>query len=152
MIGRLGKLLGRPADAGEMPRADRVELATAALLVEMARADFEQHADEEARIRELLRQHFGIAADEADKLLREADAAADEAVSLHGFTRTLHESLEPAEKSDVVLMLWRIALADRQLDKYEDHLVGKIAELLYVPRAEVIRLRHAAAAEAPGGD
>ena len=38
-----------------------------------------------------------------------------------------------AEKQRVVEMLWQVALADRRLDKHEDHLVRRIAELLYVP-------------------
>jgi uncharacterized tellurite resistance protein B-like protein len=40
-----------------------------------------------------------------------------------------------------VTLLWELALGDRGLDKYEDYLVGKIAELLYVPRGDVIRLK-----------
>jgi uncharacterized tellurite resistance protein B-like protein len=46
-----------------------------------------------------------------------------------------------AEKESVIQMLWRIALADRNIDKYEDYMIGKIAELLYVARGDVIRLR-----------
>jgi len=52
-------------------------------------------------------------------------------------------------------MLWRVALADRHLDKYEDYLIGKVAELLYVARGDVIRLRNAVMEEKPtsaGGD
>ena len=47
-------------------------------------------------------------------------------------------------------MLWEVALADEGLDKYEDYLVRKIAELLYVPHAELIRLRHKVQARIAG--
>ena len=46
-----------------------------------------------------------------------------------------------AEKEVVVEMLWHIALADQNLDKYEDYMIGKIAELLYVYRGDVLRLK-----------
>jgi uncharacterized tellurite resistance protein B-like protein len=40
-------------------------------------------------------------------------------------------------------------LADRRLDKYEEYLVGKVADLLYVARGDVIRLRNVAMDERP---
>ena len=45
-----------------------------------------------------------------------------------------------AEKEAVIEMLWQIALADQDLDKYEDYMIGKIAELLYIYRGDVMRL------------
>ena len=44
------------------------------------------------------------------------------------------------EKTTVIEMLWRIALADNNLDKYEDYMIGKIADLLYIARGDVIQL------------
>lgn len=35
-------------------------------------------------------------------------------------------------------MLWRIAYANESLHKYEEYLVRKIAELLYVPHSAFI--------------
>jgi uncharacterized tellurite resistance protein B-like protein len=40
--------------------------------------------------------------------------------------------------------MWRVAHADLELDMYEDHLVRKIAELLYVPHTEFITAKHRA--------
>ena len=37
-------------------------------------------------------------------------------------------------------MLIRTALADGEIDKYERHLLGKIADLIYVPRADYVTL------------
>ena len=39
-------------------------------------------------------------------------------------------------------MLWRVALADRRLDKHEDYLVRKVADLLYVSHSDLIRIRN----------
>jgi uncharacterized tellurite resistance protein B-like protein len=123
-------------------RAQSVRLATAALLVETMRADFDATEVERSTLTSLLERHFGLTAAEADDLVDDAEQAADKSVSLYDFTRVLNESLSPGEKLDLVEMLWRACLADGRLDKYEDHLVGKLAELLHVQRAEVIRLRN----------
>lgn len=123
-------------------RAESIRLATAALLVETMRADFEATEVERRTLTSLLERHFGLTAAEADDLVDDAERAADKSVSLYDFTRVLNDSLAFGEKQDLVEMLWRACLADGRLDRYEDHLVGKLAELLHVPRAEVIRLRN----------
>ena len=89
-----------------------------------------------------LKQFFALDDAAAALLLEEARSTADRAVELQQFTRRLHEQLSVAEKQRVVEMLWQVALADRRLDKHEDHLVRRIAELLYVSHSDLIRIRN----------
>ena len=119
-----------------------LRIATAALLVEMARADFSEDSSEHDEIVKTLQNHFALDIAQARSLLARAGDSADAAVSLHEFTRLLHEQLEPSEKQAIVEMLWRVALADARLDKHEDYLVRKIADLLYVSHADLVRLKH----------
>ena len=121
---------------------ERQQLALASLLVEMARADFDESEEEHNRIIDLLVVHFDLSAAEAQKLLNRAREAADGAVCLFDFTRALHESLDREQKQDVIRLLWQVALSDSTLDKYEDYLVRKVADLLYVSHGDVIRLKH----------
>ncbi len=145
MIDGLRQLLG-----GLMPRSDSeadgpgLELAAAVLLAEMARADHRLDSREEQEMQRQLQASFGLDEETATGLLAKARQLAEESVSLHGFTRALHTGLDYQEKLRIVQMLWQVALADHQLDKYEDYLVGKVAELLYVSRGDVIRLRQRA--------
>lgn len=115
--------------------------ATAVLLVEIARADHELSDGELAEIRDQLAAAFELGSNDAADLLDRARTAVEEAVSLHEFTRLLHAELSYAEKESVVEMLWRIALVDRDLDKYEDYMIAKISDLLYVARGDVIRIK-----------
>lgn len=146
MIGRLRALvrgLGAAA-ATSQPAADRVPLAMAALLVEAARAD---HNVKEAELEELgtlLALRLELDPAEASELVHRAREQVEHSVSLYEFTRPLHEALSYAQKEEFVRMLWHVALADRKLDKYEEYLVGKVSELLYVARGDVVRLRHEA--------
>lgn len=117
---------------------------TAALLVEMAGADFDWDESEFERIEALLCERFELTGERLAELMRTARAHSREAVSLHGFTYFLKERLDDAEKAEIVGMLWEVALADGRIDAHEEHVVRKIAELLYVPHAEFIRLKHVA--------
>jgi uncharacterized tellurite resistance protein B-like protein len=157
VIGRLRTLvqqLARP-DVAPAAAADQVPLAMAALLVEAARADHHVKEAELEELGSLLAVRLEIAPDAALALVQRARAAVEHSVSLYEFTRPLHETLSYEQKLDFVAMLWHVALADRRLDKYEDYLVGKVSELLYVARGDVIRLRNRVLEEKPaagGGD
>lgn len=132
----------------EEDRERALRLATAALLVETARADFEERHLEREAIQALLEDHFSLTAEEAAALLEDAGVQADTAVSLHEFTQVLHRHLSETEKLRVVEMLWRVALADASLDRHEDHLVRKVSDLLYLSRSEMLRLKHQVTEEA----
>ena len=119
-----------------------LNLATAILLVEVARADYQQEDSESEAIEQLLRSQFDLPDSEIKLLIDEANDEADHAASLQQFTRTLHESMTVEQKHDVIEMLWRVALADSHLDKHEDHLIRRIAGLLYVSHADLIRIRN----------
>jgi len=155
VLKKLRELLGVVTDeqideAGSDEKALRV--ATAALLVEMARADFAEDSSEHDEIVATLQKHFSLDIAEARDLLSRAGDRADDAVSLHEFTRLLHQELEPVEKLAIVEMLWRVALADARLDKHEDYLVRKIADLLYVSHSDLVRLKHRVLGELDDGD
>jgi uncharacterized tellurite resistance protein B-like protein len=128
-------------------REQGLRLATALLLIEVARADYADDLAEDAMIFASLKQFFAIDDEAAKLLLDEAHREADHAVELQQFTRRLHEQLSAAEKLRVVEMLWQVALADRRLDKHEDYTVRKIADLLYVPHSDLIRVRNRVRAE-----
>ena len=119
-----------------------VEMAASVLLIEMARADFEQDDLENEMIIELLKEYFLLDHEDAHDLFHEAEKITDNSVSLHEFTRTLHETLNEEAKNEIIEMLWRLALVDDSLDRYEDYLVRKVADLLYVSNSSVLRIKH----------
>jgi uncharacterized tellurite resistance protein B-like protein len=146
----LDRTLGKPTEPDSGARRHAVQLATAALLIEVVRADYEETPTESRMVSKLLKGFFDLSEDETALLIREAEAEADHAASLQGFTRRLHEQLSVEEKHGIVEMLWKVALADQHLDKYEDHLVRKVAGLLYVSHSDLIRLRNRVKAQEGG--
>lgn len=123
-------------------REHGLRLATAALLMEMSQADFTRRPEELQLVEQLVRREFDLTEAETRELAGLAEAEAQEAVSLYQFTGLINEHFSAEEKVRVVEMLWQVAYADRVLDKYEESLVRKLAELLYVPHRDFIRAKH----------
>lgn len=119
----------------------KIQLATAALLIEITRADATVDAVEEQHVEALLREHTGLQDEALKQLIQEADTAVDEAVSLVDFSRVLVETLSLEERGEVVDMLWQVAYADGRIDRYEDYYVRKLADLLYVPHSRFVQAK-----------
>lgn len=123
-------------------RAAALRMATAVLMIDVARADHVFEDSEFESVLALVGKHFGLSAEAAAELVDAATDKAEELTSAHEFTQVLHRHLDEDEKARIVGLLWQIAYADGRLDKYEDALVRKISDLLYVSRGRVMRLKH----------
>jgi uncharacterized tellurite resistance protein B-like protein len=123
---------------------DELRVAAAALMVEMSRADFEEAEVELELVRDLLTERYGLAPGDAADLIKAAQQESDHSASLFRFTHLVNQHLDPAEKLELMAMLWDVAYADGRLDKHEDALMHKLADLLYVPLKDLIREKEAA--------
>jgi uncharacterized tellurite resistance protein B-like protein len=136
-------ILSTGADPGVVEQR-AVQIATAALLVEVMHAKGELQEAEQRAVRTALRQQFQLSEEETESLLRLAQAAADAATDDYRFTALINEHFSAGQKEQVVECLWRVAAADHQIDSLERTLVYKIADLLYVPRFAQIKARERA--------
>ena len=135
----------------ETPDRDNVlRLATAVLMVEVARADHVFEQSELERLLTLIASHFELSTEDAADLIDLASETTDDVAHLHDFTQLIHNHLTETEKALIVGLLWEVAYADGRLDKYENSLVLKISDLLYVSRGRVMRLKHDAEIAAKG--
>ena len=126
-------------------REHALRMATAVLMIDVARADYVFDEDEFDHVLRLCESQFHLTPEEAAELVNAANEKAEDLVSVHEFTQVLHKNLDERDKARIIESLWRIAYADGRLDKYEDSLVLRISDLLYVNRALVMRLKHDAA-------
>ncbi len=131
-----------PAGAQSHDPEHSLRLATAALLVEMARQDEVVYKKERDAAAAALREHFALTLEEVTTLYALAEAEANEAIDYYQFTTLLKERLSYEQKEQVVELLWRVAAADGHIDRYEEHMVRRIAELLYLPHSSFIRAKH----------
>ena len=142
-----------PAAEGPSPEArdHALRLAAAALLFEVVRADAEVKDEERTVMRAAIQGTFGLSGEEADELVRLAEAESREAVSVYEFTRVVDRELPPEQKKRLVELCWLVAFADAEKSAREEQLVRRIAGLLHVPHPDFIDAKIRARAESQGG-
>lgn len=118
-----------------------LELVTAALLLEVSKADFKEDPAEIDKIRDILLKHFSVSLADINAFIDQARSTSNDSTSLYPFTRYINDNCNNIEKYQLVVALWEVALEDGRIDKYEDHLIRKISDLIYLPHNEFIRAK-----------
>ncbi|MFU8817212.1 MAG: TerB family tellurite resistance protein [Pseudomonadales bacterium] len=138
----LTRLLNRLTQPEQEPEPEGlVAMAAAALLLEVAWADHEISDDELALIERHLRGEFGLSEAEVTELVDESRREHEQSVGLYGYTRTINGAWTEEQKFSLVTALWRLAMADDDLHRYEEHTIRKIAELLYLSHDRFIEAK-----------
>jgi len=119
----------------------RLQLATAALMVEVIHVDNQVTDDEQNIMRQLLEKEFQLNKDEIQDLLNLATEEKRTATDYFEFTSLLNKHYEPQQKVTLIEDLWALAYADQELDKHEEHLIRRLAELLHVPHHAFIKTK-----------
>jgi uncharacterized tellurite resistance protein B-like protein len=126
------------------PEQVQPSLAAAALMFEVVWADHDVSEDELATMSALLQELFSLSPAQVDSLIDLTRSNHDASVGVFAFTRALNEQLSQDEKFDVLRAMWTIALADAQIDVFEEHTIRRIADLLYIPHQRFIEAKLAA--------
>ncbi len=120
----------------------RLQVATAALLIEIARADFHIEDKEVNQIAAVLKTKFELSAQEVQELIELATQEAKQAISYYEFTSLINQGFSFEQKLKVIELMWQVAYADDYLQKYEEALIRKISDLLYIPHSDFIAAKH----------
>lgn len=131
-------LTGTPSAESPEAQAHALKLACAVLLIEVTRADATLDATERQAILAALKRHLTLDSDEADHLLAQAASEAKGAYDYHRFTSVINDQFSQEQKIQVVESMWKVAYADGHVDANENHLISKVAGLLYVTHGEYI--------------
>lgn len=133
------------SDAPEEERSElEVSLAAGVLMFEVAAADHHIGDEELARMRHALATLFSLSDERIDALLARSEALHKDAVGVHEFTREINDEFDEQQKYDIVLQLWRIAMADERVQAIEEHVIRRIADLIYLPHRKFIQAKQAA--------
>lgn len=124
------------------PLEHRLQLACAVLMVEMTHVDEQVTRQEEVQLRHLLKQRFALNSDEIEAIVELAHGEKHGATDYYQYTSLLNTHYSQQQKIKLVEDLWQLAFADGHLDKYEEHLLRRLADLLHVPHHEFIRTKH----------
>ena len=122
----------------------KLKLTCAMLMLEMIHVDEHAHEAEEEVIRKILQQQFDLSKDETEELIELAHEEKLDATDYYKFTSLINNNYSQEQKIRLVEQLWKIAYADKVIDRFEEHLVRKLAELLHVPHKHFIQAKHRA--------
>ena len=128
--------IGQPA--GSSGDEHRLQLATAALLVEVVRGDGGIDAAEREALHGAIAAKFALAPEEAAALADLAEQETRQANDYYQFTSLINRRYSAAQKLRVVELMWQVAYADATLSAHEQHVLRRIAELLHVPHGDYI--------------
>ena len=115
--------------------------ATVALLMEVARADHRIEDEERQAIQRIIERYYSVSAERAREIAEAAESHVNDMTSLHPVTRLITSECSLDERIAIVRLLWEVTFSDGHVDKHEEHLVRKVADLLYVPHNQFIRTR-----------
>ncbi|MCB2111262.1 MAG: TerB family tellurite resistance protein [Defluviimonas sp.] len=139
MFARLLSALLAP-ETRALPDPD-AQLALAALLVRLARADEIYTDAERARIDRVLMARHRLDAGAAAALRAEAEALEEAAPDTVRFTRALKSAVPHEARIGLMEAMWSVALADNDRDPREDAMIRATADLLGVSDVDSARAR-----------
>lgn len=126
------------------PDSQQLAVAATALMVQLSRVDRNEDERELQTIVDCAVSAHEVTPEEAKAILEDALAHADDATSLYEFTETLNAQLDQEGKQVILESIWRVAFADGRIDKYEEHLIRRMADLLHLNHREYMQCRHRA--------
>ena len=115
--------------------------ACIALLLETSMADEILDESELMALKNTLQKDFQINEDEIDELIDLAKENVEDSTSLYEFTRDINDNFDSAERIKLIESMWKIAYADGNIDKYEEHIIRKVSNLIYVAHSDFIKAK-----------
>tara|TARA_Y100000310_G_scaffold344331_1_gene456485 strand:- start:3216 stop:3662 length:447 start_codon:yes stop_codon:yes gene_type:complete len=134
--------MARASEPSEDRSVQEIQLATAALLIELAKADRAVDDKEWRIIVDTLERTFHLPTETLQELVSLAEEELQEATDLFQFTQLVNQHYSYKDKLQLLKAMWQVAFADGQIDKYEDHLIRKVAGLIHVPHSDFIKTKH----------
>ena len=113
-----------------------------ALLVAVATIDQFFDDSEFKKLQLLLAEAFALSQEEVSALVKLARQEAAEATSLYQFTRLINQYCDQKHKYQLTCNLWQMASADGRLDRYEEHIIRRIGELIHPSHSDFIRAKY----------
>jgi uncharacterized tellurite resistance protein B-like protein len=119
----------------------KLEIATCALFIELAKADGNFSNEERDFIISTMKKCFNLNESEVDLIFELANEKVDKSVSVYEFTEELNKHFTQEEKDSVIKNLWRLIYNDKKLNAYEDSLIKKIGFTLNLEHKRIIDLK-----------
>ena len=144
MINKIKDLISSFSDKEETIDEEKISLldkACSALLIEVAFADKIFNESEIISLKDSLKETYNLQDDMINELIDDAEKTVEESTSLYEYTRVVNDEFSYTDKLELLSRLWKLAFSDGSLDKYEDHLIRKISDLIHISHSDFIRIK-----------
>ena len=126
-------------ETAEVQVTQTIDKTCASLIIEVALADKVFDESEINLLKKMLLDTYSLKLDDANELIANAEKTVNESTSLYGYTREVNDNFDYQSKLDLLDQLWRMAFADGNIDKYEEHVVRKISDLIHITHNDFIQ-------------
>lgn len=144
MIEKIKNLFSKKVLEAEADSTSADQLATAALLIEVMVIDGNLDPDETQSIAATLSRMLDLSNQQVDELIELSQAEVREATSLYQFTSEINKHFDHNKKLSLMTAMWQVAFADGHLDKHEENIIRRVADLLHIRHSEYIRCKQLA--------
>ena len=119
----------------------KLQVATAALFIEMAKADGDFSDEERQRVIHIMQNTFDLDEDCVNELIELSEKKLEKSTSVYEFASIINKHFSRGEKLELLEALWKIIYVDDKLDKYEDRLIKVIGGMLNVDHKDIINAK-----------
>ena len=119
----------------------KLDKACSALLIEVAFADKVFDESEISSLKTSLNDIYNLDDNIIDELVSDAEKTVKESTSLYEYTRVVNDEFSYNDKLVLLSRIWKLAFADGALDKYEEHLIRKISDLIHISHSDFIKIK-----------
>ena len=145
MLTAIKKFFQESIDTGTKAAADHsvesLQVATCALLLEVAHADEVMDAEEQKTLIGILQKEYSLTSELVDDLISMAEEQRRQSISYWEFGKTINASCTVADKEKILEYLWHVVFADKKLAGHEDAFMRKCAGMLKLPHDALIRAK-----------
>ena len=118
-----------------------LDKACSALLIEVAFADKVFDESEISSLTTSLKEIYNLEHETINELVSDAEKTVNESTSLYEYTRVVNDEFSYNDKLELLSRIWKLAFADGALDKYEEHLIRKISDLIHISHSDFIKIK-----------
>lgn len=117
-------------ERGEKFSEDDPRLAAAALMFHIMDADGDAREVERTQLSAMLSQKYSLKGDALKQLIRAAEEADQESISLSDFTSVLKRHLDYPARLEFIALMWNIVYADGVASEVEVDVMWRVADLI----------------------
>ena len=129
------------ASSSSFDNEHAVRLAMASLMIEVAESDYHDAPEERESVLNIVKSSFDLSDTETNEIVDLARQEHVDSIDYFQFTSLINQHYSAEQRIELIEKLWQIAFADHKLDKHEEHVIRRIADLIHVAHSDFMKTK-----------